>query len=291
MRDDVGIIAAAQIAIADITDPIQQDAAPASPSVGMLWLDTGVKPPLLKRWTGSQWETVNDTTEDFRQVEAQLTVMEDNIRTAVTDLSRLETSMLDKADMTQMKELLAEVDSGSGLSGRQKAFHERTRLRDSALLALMLGTGIRVSECVGLNLDDVDMKESGIHIRRKGGKETTVYFNAEVARRLNEYLSVRTGIETLPEQKNALFLSLRNQRITVRSVEYLVKKYASIIAPKKKITPHKLRSSYGSAVYKETNDIYLVADILGHNDVNITRKFYAAIEEDRRKSVKNLDIL
>lgn len=105
--DDVGIIAAAQIAIADITDPIQQDAAPASPSVGMLWLDTGVKPPLLKRWTGSQWETVNDTTEDFRQVEAQLTVMEDNIRTAVTDLSRLETSMLDKADMTQMKELLA----------------------------------------------------------------------------------------------------------------------------------------------------------------------------------------
>ena len=103
----MGIIAAAQIAIADITDPIQQDAAPASPSVGMLWLDTGVKPPLLKRWTGSQWETVNDTTEDFRQVEAQLTVMEDNIRTAVTDLSRLETSMLDKADMTQMKELLA----------------------------------------------------------------------------------------------------------------------------------------------------------------------------------------
>ena len=155
----------------------------------------------------------------------------------------------------------------------------------------MLGTGIRVSECVGLNLDDVDMKESGIHIRRKGGKETTVYFNAEVARRLNEYLAVRTGIETLPEHKNALFLSLRNQRITVRSVEYLVKKYASIIAPKKKITPHKLRSSYGSAVYKETNDIYLVADILGHNDVNITRKFYAAIEEDRRKSVKNLDIL
>ena len=117
----------------------------------------------------------------------------------------------------EMKELLAEVDSGSGLSGRQKAFHERTRLRDSALLALMLGTGIRVSECVGLNLDDVDMKESGIHIRRKGGKETTVYFNAEVARRLNEYLAVRTGIETLLEHKNALFLSLRNQRITVRS--------------------------------------------------------------------------
>lgn len=104
--DDVGIIAAAQIAIADLQTPFSRMRPRHPPSVGMLWLDTGVKPPLLKRWTGSQWETVNDTTEDFRQVEAQLTVMEDNIRTAVTDLSRLETSMLDKADMTQMKELL-----------------------------------------------------------------------------------------------------------------------------------------------------------------------------------------
>ena len=75
------------------------------------------------------------------------------------------------------------------------------------------------------------------------------------------------------------------------AVEYLVKKYAAIVTPKKKITPHKLRSSYGSALYAKTNDIYLVADLLGHNDVNITRKFYAAIEENRRKSVKNIDIL
>ena len=74
-------------------------------------------------------------------------------------------------------------------------------------------------------------------------------------------------------------------------MENLVKKYASVATPKKKITPHKLRSSYGSALYAKTNDIYLVADILGHNDVNITRKFYAAIEEERRKSVKHIDIV
>ena len=208
------------------------------------------------------------------------------------DVPKIHDKNIIRLDTDEVVMLLDYIEHcGDTLTGQKRMYHEKTKDRDLAIVTLLLGTGIRVSECVGLNLDDVDMKESGIHIRRKGGKETTVYFNAEVARRLNEYLSVRTGIETLPEHKNALFLSLRNQRITVRSVEYLVKKYASIIAPKKKITPHKLRSSYGSAVYKETNDIYLVADILGHNDVNITRKFYAAIEEDRRKSVKNLDIL
>ena len=155
----------------------------------------------------------------------------------------------------------------------------------------MLGTGIRVSECVGLNLGDVDLMEQSIHIHRKGGKEATVYFSDEVTRHLEHYLEERKGAGIDPAEEPALFLSLRGKRIAVRSVEYLVKKYASIVTPKKKITPHKLRSSYGSALYAKTNDIYLVADILGHNDVNITRKFYAAIEEERRKSVKKIDIV
>lgn len=194
----------------------------------------------------------------------------------------------------EIKQLLKEAESGDGLSAKQKQFHQKTRVRDCAILALMLGTGIRVSECVGLNLSDVDLKEQGIHIHRKGGKEATVYFSSEVSQYLKEYLKERMGLQTeaanFPEEP-ALFLSLRKKRLTVRSVEYLVKKYASVAAPKKKITPHKLRSSYGSALYAKTNDIYLVADILGHNDVNITRKFYAAIEEERRKIVKDIDIV
>ena len=201
-----------------------------------------------------------------------------------------------RLNQKEIKELLKEAESGAGLSPRQKQFHQKTKVRDCALLALMLGTGIRVSECVGLNLSDVDIKEQGIHIHRKGGKEATVYFSDEVAQYLERYLeerrtlcSIETGTGTQDEP--ALFLSLRKKRLTVRSVEYLVKKYASVATPKKKITPHKLRSSYGSALYAKTNDIYLVADILGHNDVNITRKFYAAIEEERRKSVKHIDIV
>jgi len=80
---------------------------------------------------------------------------------------------------------------------------------------------------------------------------------------------------------------MQNKRMSVRSVENLVKKYARIISPLKKITPHKLRSTYGTNLYKETGDIYLVADVLGHSDVNTTKKHYAAIEDDRRRSARN----
>lgn len=71
--------------------------------------------------------------------------------------------------------------------------------------------------------------------------------------------------------------------MNVRSVENLVKKYAKIVTPLKKITPHKLRSTYGTALYQETGDIYLVADVLGHKDVNTTKKHYAALDDARRR--------
>ena len=87
----------------------------------------------------------------------------------------------------------------------------------------------------------------------------------------------------LEGHENALFLSLQNRRITVRAVENLVKKYSKLVTNLKNITPHKLRSTYGTSLYRETGDIYLVADVLGHKDVNTTRKHYAAIEDDRRR--------
>ena len=76
---------------------------------------------------------------------------------------------------------------------------------------------------------------------------------------------------------------MQNKRLTVRSVENLVKKYSSLVTSLKKITPHKLRSTYGTNLYQETGDIYLVAEVLGHNDVNTTRKHYAALDEDRKR--------
>ena len=156
-----------------------------------------------------------------------------------------------------------------------------------ALLTLLLGTGIRVSECVGLDIHDVDFDNQRMKVRRKGGYEDIVYFGEEVSLALQDYLEERERIIPLTGHENAFFLSMQNRRITVRSVENLVKKYASKVTTMKKITPHKLRSTYGTTLYQETGDIYLVADVLGHKDVNTTRKHYAAMQdENKRKAAK-----
>lgn len=188
-----------------------------------------------------------------------------------------------RLDPNEVAILLDQVEAGTKLTKKELAFHEKTKLRDVALLTLLLGTGIRVSECVGLDLQDVDFENNGIKIRRKGGYEAVVYFGEEVEAALRDYLAERKHIIPNSGHENALFLSLQNRRIAVRSVENLVKKYASRVTTLKKITPHKLRSTYGTTLYQETGDIYLVADVLGHKDVNTTRKHYATMEEERRR--------
>lgn len=200
------------------------------------------------------------------------------------DMPKIHEKNITRLDIDEVAKLLDEVESGESLTKRQKQYHEKTKTRDLAMMTLLLGTGIRVSECVGLDIDDVDFKNNGIKIHRKGGAEVIVYFGEEVRNALLEYMVERQKITAEDGSTNALFLSLQNKRISVRSVENLVKKYAKLVTSLKHITPHKLRSTYGTSLYRETGDIYLVADVLGHKDVNTTRKHYAALDDDRRRS-------
>ena len=110
-----------------------------------------------------------------------------------------------------------------------------------------------------------------------------VYFGEEVEKALKRYLEVRAGITPLAGHEHALFYSAQRKRMGVQAVENMVKKYSRQITTTKKITPHKLRSTYGTALYQETGDIYLVADVLGHKDVNTTKKHYAALDDARRR--------
>jgi len=206
---------------------------------------------------------------------------------ALVKLPKLHEKEIIRLDVDEVALLLDEVENGESLTKRQRAFHSKTKVRDLALLTLLLGTGIRVSECVGLDINDVDFKNGGVRVHRKGGKEVTVYFGAEVEDALLDYLDERWLMEPVKGHENAFFLSLQMKRISVRSVENLVKKYAQIVTPLKKITPHKLRSTYGTSLYQETGDIYLVADVLGHSDVNTTRKHYAAMDDTRRRSARD----
>ena len=207
---------------------------------------------------------------------------------ALVQLPKLHEKEIIRLDIDEVALLLDAVEQGDGLTDKQKAFHNRTKLRDLALLTLLLGTGIRVSECVGLNINDIDLDTCGARVYRKGGKESVIYFSDEVRDVLENYLDEREMIDAVPGNEDALFLSMQRKRINVRSVENLVKKYAKLVTPLKKITPHKLRSTYGTSLYRETGDIYLVASVLGHNDVNTTRKHYAAQEEERRRSARNV---
>ena len=206
---------------------------------------------------------------------------------AIVKMPKIHDKNIIRLDSDEVADLLDEVESGQDLTAQQQKFHEKTKVRDLAILTLLLGTGIRVSECVGLDITDLDFKNHGMRIVRKGGSQVVVYFGDEVEAALINYLEERNTIVALSGHENALFLSLQKKRISVRSVENLVKKYSSPVVSLKTITPHKLRSTYGTSLYKETGDIYLVADVLGHSDVNTTKKHYAAIEDSRRRMARN----
>ena len=188
-----------------------------------------------------------------------------------------------RLEPNEVANLLDTVQSGDGLTERQKKYHARTQARDLAILTLFLGTGIRISELVGINMDDINFSENEFSIIRKGGNQDILVFGEEARAALLNYMLEREQMNAAEGHEEALFLSLQNKRITVRSVENLVEKYAQIVTPQKRISPHKLRSTYGTNLYRETGDIYLVADVLGHKDVNTTRKHYAAVSEDRRR--------
>ena len=203
--------------------------------------------------------------------------------TASVDTPKLHEKEIIRLDGDEIGTMLDVVDTGAGLSERQQKYQENTRTRDLAMVSLFLGTGIRVSELVGLDLDDINFDDLSFVVTRKGGARVILYFSEEVAGYLYDYYSMRKADETLKNEP-ALFLSLQKRRITTRAVENIIKKYSSVATPLKHITPHKLRSTFGTQLYRNTGDIYVVADVLGHKDVNTTKRHYAAITEDIRRN-------
>ena len=204
--------------------------------------------------------------------------------TVLIDMPKIHEKSIVRLDSDEVALLLDYMEHcGDTLTGQRKRYFEKTKERDLAIVTLLLGTGVRVSECVGLDIEDVDFKNNGIKVTRKGGNEMIVYFGPEVEQALKKYLSVREGITPVAGHEHALFYSTQRKRMGIQAVENMVRKYTSAVTSTKKITPHKLRSTYGTSLYRETGDIYLVADVLGHKDVNTTRKHYAAIDDDRRR--------
>lgn len=206
---------------------------------------------------------------------------------ALVELPKIKEKNIISLDSNEISRLIEQVESGEKLSKTQQVWHDKTKLRDLAIIVTLLGTGLRVSELVGLDISDLDFDNASMRVIRKGGNEDLIFFGQETEEMLQNYLEERLKMKPDAGHEQALFISRKNKRITTRSVEYLVKKYA-LTTTSKKITPHKLRSTYGTALYQETGDIYLVADVLGHKNVNTTKKHYAQMKEERKRMAANV---
>ena len=186
---------------------------------------------------------------------------------------------LESAEVKRM--LISALSPPTSMSLRQRVFHEKNKDRDFTILLFFLTTGVRVSELVGLDYSDLDLENKCFRVTRKGGKREILYMPNELFDQLREFCNI--GSKRLNENQ-PLFVSSQNKRISVRAVQNLVKKYAGLAVPLKNISPHKLRSTFGTNLYRETGDIYVVADVLGHRDVNTTKKHYAAMSDEVRKA-------
>ena len=215
--------------------------------------------------------------------------------TAKVATPKLHEKPIIRLDDYEVEKMLDTVEAeGKFVSKFQNSYNLNTRDRDIAIVTLFLGTGIRVSELVGISVEDLDLPNRAFKITRKGGNMSVLYFSGEVQDALEVYLDWREQRllkADLLDKENALFISLQNKRITVRAVENLVKKYTGVVNPLKSVSPHKLRSTYGTALYRQTKDIYMVAEVLGHRDVNTTKKHYAAMDEDIKREASTKVVL
>lgn len=201
----------------------------------------------------------------------------------------------------EVETLLADIESGRNLTEAQLRTHDKKKYRDLAIVILLLATGIRVSELVGLNLSDIYFDNPEVddvgnivykaRVIRKRGKVDTIDFNENCMLCIRRYLvNERPALLSASgsEEEQALFLSLKGKRLATNSVEHMVNTYSKGSIPLKNITPHKFRKTRGTNLYRETGDIQLVADVLGHDSVEVTSRHYILTDEDRKKNTANI---
>jgi tyrosine recombinase XerC len=145
--------------------------------------------------------------------------------------------------------------------------------RDKALLELLYATGLRVSELVGLDLDDIHFEERLVRVRGKGKKERLVPFGRTAQAGLNSYLPQRARIAKFQGDEAAVFLNYRGQRLSARSVQRIVRLYLHKTALKRDISPHSLRHSFASHLLSRGADLRAIQELLGHASLATTQKY------------------
>ncbi|WP_054957895.1 tyrosine recombinase XerS [Paenibacillus dakarensis] len=215
--------------------------------------------------------------------------------TQETIANRIEGKILREDDFELFRQFVA-YDYGvqNKSNTRIYRFHEFNRERDTAIVSLILGSGLRLSEVAGINVEDLDMNKGLVRVLRKGNKEQYVYFSQQASVDLENYLKIRETRYKAEKSENYLFIAApigrkgKNRRLTPRSIEKLIEKYAAAFG-KPALTVHSLRHSFATRYHQENNDVPRLKNQLGHSSIQTTMIYTHLTDEEMRKAVNNMD--
>lgn len=168
---------------------------------------------------------------------------------------------------------------------------KKNKERDLAIAALFLGTGIRVSECAGVNLNDLNLKEAILDVTRKGGQKDSVPIAPWTLSYIKNYKAIRKDRYRADRKENAFFLTMyhgKTKRITSNAIERLINKYSAAFGHP--LTPHKLRHTLASELYAVTKDQVLVAQQLGQKGTSATDLYTHVDQGKQREALKEISI-
>lgn len=212
-----------------------------------------------------------------------------------TVANRVEGKILHGDEYEQFREFVASDYGKINQNDKKKYhFHLRNRERDTALVSLILGSGLRLSEVVGLNLEDIDYKKQSLRVTRKGGKEQYVYFSEQAMVDLQDYLAIRESRYNISKKEKSIFVSTSigpkksTRRLSNRAVEKIIEKYA-IAFGKPALSVHKLRHSFATRYHQENNDIPKLKKHLGHSSVQTTMIYTHMTNKELKEAIDKMD--
>lgn len=202
---------------------------------------------------------------------------------------KLQPDAIKKLEVDEIPRLLELIDSGEGLSPKEKVYWEKTKLRDKAMITMFITYGLRVSELQQLDMGSFNFEREEFTIYRKRGKESKMPLNKSVLTVLADYIENERGEPA--EDDNPLFLSLQKKRLTVRAIRDIVKKYTSKIIGGDGYSPHKLRATAASTMIEYGFSIYDVQNILDHENVTTTQLYAAHRKHAKSDVIRKYEIL
>lgn len=226
----------------------------------------------------------------------------EQIKNNITDgfnpikLPKPQPDAIKKLEIDEVSKMLEAVENGNGLTDKEKIYWRKTKLRDKAILALFVTYGLRLNELRELNISSFNFSRGEFMIYRKRGKEVLMPINHTCEIVIKDYIyNERTKSDFLDdENKDALFLSLQNKRITPKAIRQLVKKYTSIsmeTSREKGYSPHKLRATAATSLIQNGFSIYDVQNLLDHDNVTTTQLYAAHKKHVKRDIIKNFEWL